>query len=415
MNILILTWSLGIWWIERASQVFAQYLTKKEWIKVIFWTKDPYGPRKSFLEADWIEIIDVTKLSPDEIVSNYQIDVIFAHCYNTRDFAKFENVIRIQEVVFAWCYDENAHINFSISDALSYKVKLMRPNSNIITLYYPQDVSTWANLKFDRQSLFQKYNISTNKFIVSRIARAEPSKWDYIFIPSVKKFLDRNPDWHLLLVGCPFLYKFLLWNYRNRITYIQPTSDDQILWEVYTLTDVFFHTAQRWETFGNVIAEAMQFGKPVVTHSTHFEDKNWEIMLYKDNSQIEVCEHLENGFVGVTPDQIVWYLEMLKNDKQLYDKFSENNISKVKSTYEAWIVVDRFLEIIESYKNWTLKFETTEDFEEKYKSLLKFDNKKDKLYDTKLKIYTLVEYIYLVKRKLLRKIWIDLEKFKIFD
>jgi len=28
-------------------------------------------------------------------------------------------------------------------------------------------------------------------------------------------------------------------------------------------------------------------------------------MLYKDNSQIEVCEHLENGFVGVTPDQIV--------------------------------------------------------------------------------------------------------------
>lgn len=200
---------------------------------------------------------------------------------------------------------------------LALKMLMHNPERRLHVLHYPVDVQQRSLVKTDKQAFLQKYTIPTDAHLFGRVARAEPSKRDFAFLEIAKGVFRRDPKAHMLTVGLPLLYRMRLRRYRKRITNFHTTSDDQHLAEVYNALDVFVHTAQRGETFGYVLAEAMLFKKPIVALSTPFATRNGSIMQHTDNSQAELVEEGKNGYVS---EDIAYLtqktLDLLKNKLQ---------------------------------------------------------------------------------------------------
>ncbi len=102
------------------------------------------------------------------------------------------------------------------------------------------------------------------------MARAEPSKWHWLILATLKKLdKEKNYDYGFLFAGMPWIYRkwcqYCLSKKMNScIITIPEQREHKDIAEFYASIDIFWQAAWIGESFGNVIAEASCFAKPSI-------------------------------------------------------------------------------------------------------------------------------------------------------
>ncbi len=418
ITILELCGNLSLGGIERAMQEFALGIDKEKFT-VIVGTYDNSGPRKEILEKNGIKIIKVKNEQLLEIISKYHIDIVHSHNLDIKKY--IGKTLNIQEVVFSGGYSENADINLIISKSLAYKIKLCKKINyeKDFVLYYPQNIESWNKHTLTRthiNSLRKRLGINKNDFVIGRLGRAEPSKTDFLLLASATRIAKKIPNVKFVFVGLPLLYRKILLaqpSLKGRVIFLPETPNDAEIARFYQIIDVFWHTASRGETFGNVNSEAMIFKKPVITHSTPFKGKLNETL---DNAQIEIVDHMKTGMVANYPEDVANAALYLYENPLLAKTMGIKGFEKVKRLYNNKIIVKQFEKIVQNLiTNKKIKITPSSKeikifFEKEYlfrsKNILDKTNTEQKYcYKIKKGIYKLIEWIYLLARHIIRKIF----------
>lgn len=412
MNILFFTAGLGLWWTERAAQDISIYLQSKyNWQCHFLSFTD--GVRRKELEDNWITVDicnhDNYNLLLSQLLKKYTINVLYLFMvwWDSIDMSIIpSHVVKLNEVIFTWGYSPIPDINIVISDALKTKIESIYPQAKTYKVYFPINTEKRSTsfLK-TKQELKKLYWIPHDMFLLWRIARPELTKRWWLFISTLWYLFAHQKNIWVVVVWLPLLYKVLLFPWRQRLWYFPTTHNDEELSQIYSMIDCYFHTAEVWETFWMVLAEAMLFGLPVITHSTHFQ-KDKKTFMWIDNSQIELIENNVNWFISNDPKQIHHRLENLISNERLYNIISENNKSKVLENYDIVKVVSNINELI-SGGTW---YQVNEN---RYTYFLDKIPKTQRYKYHEPTILYFIKIIYSWLRFLLRKIDIDLEKFYI--
>ena len=407
--------NLGIGGIERAMQEFAIGLHNMGH-KVIVCVLDDSGPRKVILENYGIKVIKLQGNSNDiisgdnqisarhhdlkqltKIVKKFKADIVHSHAWRIKEYCG--DAYFVQEVVFANSYSPEADANIIISNALALKLSgIYNLGEKDIVIGYPQNVANWDKIRG------KMLGVPKDSFVIGRLGRAEPSKTDFLLLQSAPRIARKIKNVHFIFVGLPLLYRKILGLYpvlNGKITFLEESSEDEDLAKFYETIDVLWHTASWGETFGNVIAEAMTFGKPVVTHSTPF--KGGKLAERMDNSQIELVDHLVTGLVANYPNDVVEAMYILASDPQLVREFGQAGRQKVEEKYSSEVVIRQFLSFLEN-KTWQ-RPDFRDDYNYRLGNSVNHSSKSHKrIYLMKKKMYLwFLESPYLIIRYILRE------------
>jgi glycosyltransferase involved in cell wall biosynthesis len=335
-------------------QEFCLGLDKRRF-RVLVAAFNPHGPRREILERAGIPVIAVSERTLADIVRTHAVDVVHAHTIRVTHLVPREVPV-LQEVVFAGGYDPDAAMNLVISQALAAKLTTivpgMRYGKDYRVLYYPQNVAAWDRSAIPlpvRARLREKLGFSDGHVVFGRVGRAEPSKTDYLVLASAPRMAKRVPNARFLFVGLPWLYRVWLRSkpsLKGRMVFLPETASDADLARFYGVIDVFWHAASRGETFGNVIAEAMTFGKPVITHATPF--KGGSLEEHVDNAQVELVDHGVTGLVANDPASVVSAAARMADDGSVRKRFGDAGRNKVERLYDTRRVVGEFERLAES-------------------------------------------------------------------
>lgn len=179
--------------------------------------------------------------------------------------------------------------------------------------------------------------IPENAFVLGRISR--PDLIDDLFILDVferlQKTIQTNECYMVILAGSESI-KQRAKQYTN-IKFIEPTIDEVSLSLFYNSLDVLLHHRIDGETFGMNIAEAMIHGKPVVSHLSHV-----------DNAQAELLQPKGDDIVGFVAqehnlDEYLSYITNLYQDRVLVKRLGENAKLRANRLYHEEVVT-RYLE-----------------------------------------------------------------------
>jgi len=189
-------------------------------------------------------------------------------------------------------------------------------------------------------SIRQDYNIPDETFVFGRMSR--PDLADDNFILDVfDRAKKKHNDIHLIILAGSEIMREAAHN-NPSITLIDATTDENILSKFYNSIDVLLHYRIDGETFGMNIAEAMIHGKPVISHLSHVDNAQAELLA-------NTPEHGEVGFVAQehNMDEYMNYmLELIScHDKtsamgenarkRAQDLFSEDTVTRyLENEYE---------------------------------------------------------------------------------
>lgn len=152
-------------------------------------------------------------------------------------------------------------------------------------------------------SIRHKLEIPENAFVLGRISRPDLADDNFIlevFNNILEEKNQRDDIYLLILAGSEIMRKAAADN--NRIKLISATTDEAIISNFYNSIDLLLHYRIDGETFGMNIAEAMIHGKPVISHLSHV-----------DNAQAELlAQTTQYGIVGYVAPQ---------NDQETYLKY----------------------------------------------------------------------------------------------
>jgi glycosyltransferase involved in cell wall biosynthesis len=165
----------------------------------------------------------------------------------------------------------------------------------------------------DIRAFRKRLGVADDEVLFGRLSRPEPNKWTDLALDAFQKALRKNRKLKLLLrEPPPEIAAQLRASSDTRHFIILPaTADAEELRLTTSALDVVLHTALSGESFGYGIAEPMNLGKPVITHSVPWQDQ----------AQIELVRHGECGFVASTPATMARAILALANDTTLRQKF----------------------------------------------------------------------------------------------
>lgn len=351
-----------------------------------------------------------------------------------------DNVCIIKNVSFTHSYSkEKNELNFIISKTDYVKQKMIQKKlKNSYVVYNPIDVKLWKDIKKSCKGKYRNFfKRKKVKFIVGRIARAEPSKWNFLILKTLLTLKNKkNFNYGFIFVGMPLLYRnfinlFLGKKMKNRILLLPEMKNVKDLGEVYSSMDLFWQTSKIGESFGNVIAEAFCFKVPVITDYKGFAKKWGKVNKKKYDAQIELVDNKVNGAYCNFPSTVINFLN--SNNCKKLEKMGSKGFKKVEKNYDALIAgntIAKILYDIKKSKSITKsdkKFEIIkkipsekeiEEYEKEYFLRLNSAISENKIgalselsYKIQEKIWHLAEWNYLILRKMLRFLKIEIESF----
>lgn len=175
-------------------------------------------------------------------------------------------------------------------------------------VFYPLDVVEPASK--DETAAFRKtIGVGIDEVLLGRLSRPDPNKWTDLALNAFRVALRRNSNIKFLLREPPAKVSELLRTSRDaaRFIVLPTTSDAEELRQTLSALDVVLHTSSIGESFGYGIAEPMNLGKPVITHS----------VPWGDQAQIELARHGECGFVASTRNTMADAILRLARDSDL--------------------------------------------------------------------------------------------------
>ena len=189
-------------------------------------------------------------------------------------------------------------------------------DENIIVSYPCISINQDLKIKSKLQ-LREKYNILPNTKVLLSIARLVERKNHKAVILALKSIIESKPDILYLIVGDGEyrepLELLVKENNLTRNTRFIGKVDNKTKDEIYSLSDIFLLPGKKIETdfegFGVSFIEAQSYGLPVIAGNTGGEG---EAIL--DN---------QTGFIVDNDDNLLEKLQILLDNKTLYDEFSK--------------------------------------------------------------------------------------------
>lgn len=180
---------------------------------------------------------------------------------------------------------------------------------SIVVIPNPQDTDQFRPPSLEERAIArEKLEILDDERVALRIGSPHPEKWSNEYV----RLARANPDIKFLLVGAPSALSEKLGQLGN-VSRLPITADEQSLREYYWAADVFAHIAQRGESFGNVLLEAILSGLPTVSLARPYRDNTpWEFQRLSAFHYAKTTAELSELTRGVTrPDA-----ESVKSDRQ---------------------------------------------------------------------------------------------------
>jgi glycosyltransferase involved in cell wall biosynthesis len=228
-----------------------------------------------------------------------------------------------------------------------------RLNQSYFVSQYCLDKSPWhggkgkvlynpIKARLSTNSLREAYNIPPKAIVLGQIGRPDLPQDDWIYQAYRQ---NKSDEVYLCVLGCTQKIKELK-TLDDKIILIEATTDAQLIDQFFNTIDVLLHRRFDGETFGMNIAEAMIYGKPVVSHRSSV-----------DNAQAELLDAKEFGLVGfVTQEEdresYFHHVHDLIAQAPLRQSLGQNASKKALQLYEASVVTkklqDCYLEVVDA-------------------------------------------------------------------
>jgi glycosyltransferase involved in cell wall biosynthesis/cephalosporin hydroxylase len=292
---------------QRAAQVFAEaYKEMGHDSRILSF----YGGGSRYEELkDFIKIwIDLSAQNLEEI-KEWSPNIVHIHSNGLQknDVLKFLKIIKnqatktIEQNVFSTPspWEDQVDLSFQFSKWALW-IYLMRGGDSRKAEILPNPVQCQNFKKAHRDEVIdfkQKYNIPENSYVIGRIGQSDHAKWSEMMIDVFDETAKKKNNIYLLLVNPPLnvIKKSHHSKFKDKIVIIDRIIGDKNLSTAYSCLDLMIHVAEKGESFGYVLAEALLCETPVITLSTP----------WADNSQIEVAPHLKGSYVVSTKKELI--------------------------------------------------------------------------------------------------------------
>lgn len=134
---------------------------------------------------------------------------------------------------------------------------------NVETLYIGTDEKRFDKTKFNKEELKQKYNIPSNKKIITFIARLSEEKRPELFVKISKKLLETRNDVHFVIAGDGNLYKKVRSSINKNFTMLGSINTPE---EIYAISDITVNCSSL-EGLALTSYESLAMEVPVVSTS----------------------------------------------------------------------------------------------------------------------------------------------------
>lgn len=218
---------------------------------------------------------------------------------------------------------------------------------NVETLYIGTDEKRFDKTKFNKEELKQKYNIPSNKKIITFIARLSEEKRPELFVKISKKLLETRNDVHFVIAGDGNLYKKVRSSINKNFTMLGSINTPE---EIYAISDITVNCSSL-EGLALTSYESLAMEVPVVSTSV--------------GGQKELIDDTVGGIVEFNPKnetkEIKDYVDKINNVLDNLEKLSKNCRKKILEGFTLNHIITQFNKIFDNL--------------EQRKNIIKNDNK----------------------------------------
>lgn len=327
MRIVVFLHGLGLGGTEKAACRWAAGLVSRGHYVRVLSIHD--GPRRDYLDRTGIssQVVGPWRDTIVKALVDAAPDVIHAHApglpfegdvlgqalgrlpkipvVQTNIFGRLENPPENSWVDFRLFISWTSCVQAARRASMGLDCKFFRRASVAVYPLDPDDGPSADEITHFRSSI----GLGERDLVFGRFSRPDPNKWTNLAIRSFRKARKRHPHLKLLLREPPSFVSNQLKNDSDQSAFIMlsATSDLDELRRTMASCDVVLHTSIMGESFGYGIAEPMNFGKPVITHS----------VPWLDQAQLELVRHGECGFLASTSGTMASSILLLAKDAEL--------------------------------------------------------------------------------------------------
>src|SRR5258706_12322656 len=179
----------------------------------------------------------------------------------------------------------------------------------------------------------QRLEIADDEVLFGRISRPDPVKGTPLAVDAFLLALAQNKKIKLLLREPPpeVARQLLAGEHKQQFIILPATADDKELLLTMSALDVVLHTSRLGESFGYGIAEPMNLGKPVITHS----------VPSLDQAQLELVQHEQCGYLASIPGTMSDAMLRLAGDRDLRIRMGTRSRQHIRDLANAEVSVSR--------------------------------------------------------------------------
>ena len=205
---------------------------------------------------------------------------------------------------------------------------------NVETLYIGTDEKRFDKTKFNKEQLKQKYNIPSNKKIITFIARLSEEKRPELFVKISKKLLGIRNDVHFVIAGDGNLYKKVRSSINKNFTMLGSINTPE---EIYAISDITVNCSSL-EGLALTSYESLAMEVPVISTSV--------------GGQRELIDDTVGGIVEFNPKnetkEIKDYVDKINNVLDNLEILSKNCRKKISEGFTLNHIITEFNKIFDN-------------------------------------------------------------------
>ncbi len=205
---------------------------------------------------------------------------------------------------------------------------------NVETLYIGTDEKRFDKTKFNKEQLKQKYNIPSNKKIITFIARLSEEKRPELFVKISKKLLETRNDVHFVIAGDGNLYKKVRSSINKNFTMLGSINIPE---EIYAISDITVNCSSL-EGLALTSYESLAMEVPVISTSV--------------GGQKELIDDTVGGIVEFNPKnetkEIKDYVDKINNVLDNLEILSKNCRKKILEGFTLNHIITEFNKIFDN-------------------------------------------------------------------